>query len=313
CAEAGRPQRWLSIPLILTSHTWENGKNEQSHQDPSMAKALLGEPSHVSRVVFPADFNTAAAVTEHLSRTQGQIWAIVAPKVDTVPDLFTPEEARRLVEAGGTRLNWRGRDPERARILVTAVGAYQLTEAIRASRWLSDRDIPHAVIYLLEPGRFRAARNRREQAHQASASLIDWLYPAAVQPRLFLTHTRPETLLGVLGPLHTGPHTSGLGYINEGGTLTRRACCSSTVARGRTRCSKRRACWSCPASGSYPPKSWRRWTGGAVPTASSFRMFPRDFNGIVPPRAHRGMLDTAARSRPRAAEPAVQGSRTDHA
>ncbi len=219
CAEAGRPQRWLSIPLILTSHTWENGKNEQSHQDPSMAKALLGEPSHVSRVVFPADFNTAAAVTEHLSRTQGQIWAIVAPKVDTVPDLFTPEEARRLVEAGGTRLNWRGRDPERARILVTAVGAYQLTEAIRASRWLSDRDIPHAVIYLLEPGRFRAARNRREQAHQASASLIDWLYPAAVQPRLFLTHTRPETLLGVLGPLHTGPHTSGLGYINEGGTL----------------------------------------------------------------------------------------------
>ncbi|GIW54658.1 MAG: hypothetical protein KatS3mg082_1062 [Nitrospiraceae bacterium] len=219
CAEAGRPQRWLSIPLILTSHTWENGKNEQSHQDPSLAEALLGEPSHVSRVVFPADFNTAAAVMERLYRTQGQVWTIVAPKADTVPDLFAPEEARRLVEAGATRLNWCGRDPEHARILVTAIGAYQLTEAIRASRRLADCDIPHAVIYLLEPGRFRAARNRREQAHQASASLIDWLYPAAVQSRLFLTHTRPETLLGVLGPLHTGPRTSGLGYINEGGTL----------------------------------------------------------------------------------------------
>src|SRR3990172_5139939 len=48
CGEAGRPPRWLSIPLILTSHTWENGKNEQSHQDPSMAEAMLGELSHVS-------------------------------------------------------------------------------------------------------------------------------------------------------------------------------------------------------------------------------------------------------------------------
>lgn len=219
CTEAGRPQRWLSIPLILTSHTWENGKNEQSHQDPSMAEALLGEPSHVSRVVFPADFNTAAAVMERLYRTQGQIWTIVAPKADTIPDLFTPEEARRLVEAGGTRLDWAGRDPERARIIVTAVGAYQLGEAILASRRLSDRDIPHAVVYLLEPGRFRAARHAREQAHQAPASLVEWLYPAAVQPRLFLTHTRPETLLGVLGPLHTGTRTRGLGYINQGGTL----------------------------------------------------------------------------------------------
>ncbi|HXF93220.1 MAG TPA: hypothetical protein VNK46_10740, partial [Nitrospiraceae bacterium] len=219
CAEAGRPQRWLSIPLILTSHTWENGKNEQSHQDPSMAEALLGEPSHVSRVVFPADFNTAAAVMERLYRTQGQVWTIVAPKADTVPDLFTPEEAGWLVEIGGARLDWTCHDPERARIIVTVVGAYQLTEAIRASRRLSERDIPHAVVYLLEPGRFRTARNGREQAHQAPASLVERLYPAAVQSRLFLTHTRPETLLGLLGPLHTGPRTSGLGYINEGGTL----------------------------------------------------------------------------------------------
>ncbi len=219
CAEAGRPQRWLSIPLILTSHTWENGKNEQSHQDPSMAEALLGEPSHVSRVVFPADFNTAAAVMERLYQTQGQIWTIVAPKADTVPDLFTSEEARRLIEAGGARLDWTCHNPEHARIIVTAVGAYQLAEAIRASRRLSERDIPHAVVYLLEPGRFRRARNGREQTHQAPASLVERLYPAAVQPRLFLTHTRPEPLLGLLGHLHTGPRTSGLGYINEGGTL----------------------------------------------------------------------------------------------
>jgi phosphoketolase len=44
--EAGRKQGWLSIPLILTSHTWENAKNERSHQDPSMAEAMLGVIFH---------------------------------------------------------------------------------------------------------------------------------------------------------------------------------------------------------------------------------------------------------------------------
>lgn len=32
CQEAGRRQGWLSIPLVLTSRTWENAKNELSHQ-----------------------------------------------------------------------------------------------------------------------------------------------------------------------------------------------------------------------------------------------------------------------------------------
>ena len=34
---------WIGVPLIVTSHTWENGKNEQSHQDPTLAEALFQE------------------------------------------------------------------------------------------------------------------------------------------------------------------------------------------------------------------------------------------------------------------------------
>jgi phosphoketolase len=41
-----------------------------------------------------------------------------------------------------------------------------------------------------------------------------------VAPRLFVTHTRPEAILGLLGPLHTGAATVGLGYTNHGGTLS---------------------------------------------------------------------------------------------
>jgi phosphoketolase len=220
CTEAGRPQRWLSLPVILTSHTWENGKNEQSHQDPSMAEAMLGEASHVSRVLFPADFNQAAAVTEALYRTHGQIWTLVVAKADVIPDLFTGAEARRLVQDGGLRLDWAGYQDEQARIILTAVGSYQLMEVLTASRRLADRKIPHRVIYLLEPGRFRAPRSAAEEAHGATPEMRSQLFPSTVLPRLFVTHTRPEVLLGLLGPLHTGAQTVGLGYINQGGTLS---------------------------------------------------------------------------------------------
>ncbi len=220
CLEAGRPQGWLSMPLILTSHTWENGKNEQSHQDPSMAEAMLGEPSHVSRVLFPPDFNSAAAVMEQIYKTHGQIWTLVVPKADVIPDLFTSEEARRLVKDGGLRVEWAGYQHEQARIILVAVGAYQLMDVLQASRRLAERPIAHTVVYLLEPGRFRAPRSIAEQAHQASPDVIARLFPTKVAPRLFVTHTRPETILGLLGPLHTGAATVGLGYTNHGGTLS---------------------------------------------------------------------------------------------
>lgn len=216
---AGRPPGWLSVPLVLTSHTWENGKNEQSHQDPALAEALLAEPSDVSRVLFPADFNTAAAVMRGIYQTRGQIWTLVVPKADSVPDLFTGAEADQLLEDGGLRLPWAGHRTGDAQVLLTAVGAYQAGQALRASARLAERGVAHAVNYLLEPGRFRAPRGPREAAHQAPPAVRERLFPAAVPARVFLTHTRPEPLLGTLHPLDTGPRTVGLGFTNHGGTL----------------------------------------------------------------------------------------------
>jgi phosphoketolase len=218
CAEAGRPQGWLSIPLILTSHTWENGKNEQSHQDSSMAESMLGELSHVSRVVFPPDFNSAAAVMERIYQTQGQIWTVVVPKADTVPDLFTAEEARRLVSEGALLLDWAGYETHRAELTLVAVGAYQLGEALKASRRLTQQGLPHTVVYLLEPGRFRAPRSPAEEAHMASGLLRETLFPGSIRCRVLITHTRPEPMLGLLEPFHSASLKSGLGYVNQGGT-----------------------------------------------------------------------------------------------
>jgi phosphoketolase len=218
-ALAGRPPGWLSVPLVLTSHTWENAKNEQSHQDPTMAEALLGELSHVSRVLFPLDANTAAATIDAVYRTRGQIWTLVVPKAPTLPDLFDEAEAERLLADGAVALEWAGHRPERARVILTAIGAYQLGVVLRASERLAARDVEHAVVAMLEPGRFRRPRSAREAAHAAPAALVERLYPATAPARLFVTHTRPEPVLGVLGPLVTGDATRGLGFIGAGGTL----------------------------------------------------------------------------------------------
>jgi len=220
CKEMGRPQGWLSIPLVLTSHVWENAKNEQSHQDPVMAEAMLGEPSDVSRVLFVPDYNTAAVVARGVYQTQGQVWTLVVPKIDKVADLFTPEEAIRLLDQGALHLDWAGRQVPQQQIVLTAIGAYQLEEVLKASARLSERGISHSVVYMLEPGRFRKPRSDGERAHVVPGDIQEDLYPASVPDRIFVTHTRPEPLLGTLQPLHTGNRTSALGFVARGGTLT---------------------------------------------------------------------------------------------
>jgi phosphoketolase len=221
CKEVGQPPRWLSVPLVLTSHTWENAKNEQSHQDPAMAEAMLGEASDVSRVMFVPDYNSAVAVVSGVYQTQGQVWTLVIPKYDSVPELFSSSEATQLLQDGAVRLAWAGFEGNGEQVILTAIGAYQLEQVIRASVRLKDRGVPHSVVCMLEPARFRFPRSEGESAHAASADVTAALYPNHVPARIFVTHTRPEPLLGVLQPLNTGAgRTVGLGFTGGGGTLT---------------------------------------------------------------------------------------------
>ncbi len=213
--EAGRNPGWLAVPLMLTSHTWENGKNEQSHQDPALCEALLNEMSDVSRVLFAADTNSAVAALSAAYSARGEIWTLIVPKRE-MPDRFTPAQARELMEVGAIRVC----GDDRARVLLIAIGAYQLTEALRAAERLHERGIANAVVYLSDPGRFRLPRDRREASVAAPEEVRERLFPSEVKARVFLTHTRPEPLLGVLRPLDTGPGRSrALGFINRGGTL----------------------------------------------------------------------------------------------
>jgi phosphoketolase len=215
---SGREPGWLSMPLVLTSHTWENAKNEHSHQDPSMCELMLGELMPSSRVMFPADYNTAAAVIAAAYHTRGQIWTCVVPKASAIPDLFSPDQASRLLEQGAARLDWASEaDPQ---VILTAIGAYQLEEAVKAAFRLRERGIRPSVIYMIEPGRFRRPRDRLEAPLIASQEEVEALYPPSVEARIFVSHTRPERILGVLEPLATGRMTRGHGFVNAGGTLS---------------------------------------------------------------------------------------------
>lgn len=212
---AGQAPSWLGVPVVLTSHAWENGKNEQSHQDTTLAEAMLGEMSDVSRVVFPCDWNSAQVVLRSVYESRGVIWSVVAPKRPQ-RRWFSKEQAETLMRDSAVQMK---SDPD-ARVLLTATGGYQLTEVLKASARLEEKGIPHAVNYLMEPGRFRNARDLLETDMLTTQEVREELFPASISARVFLTHTRAAPYLGTVRPLDTGPQTTHvLGYANRGGTL----------------------------------------------------------------------------------------------
>jgi len=213
--EGGEQPGWRSVAVISSSHLWENGKNEQSHQDSTLAEALLGEMSDVARVIFPADANSAGAALLEVYQHTGQIANLIVPKRG-LPSYLTPKQATQLSKDGAICVEG---NPQAALQLV-AVGAYQLQQGLKAWQRLAEKGMEASLVYLQEPGRFRIPRDSYEAAWQANDELHNQLFPSSVTSRVFLTHTRPEVLLGHLRPLDLGvDKTAALGYINRGGTL----------------------------------------------------------------------------------------------
>lgn len=210
---AGRPAQWLSWPVLCSSHTWENGKNEQSHQDPTLCEAWLGEMNDVAPVLFPVDGNSAAQALLDLYATRGRLAVMVVPK-NALPSQLDADQAKQLSDDGILCLH-ADADPQ---VQLFAIGAYQLLEMQRLSQRLRERDIAHALFALQAPGRFRAARDAEEaQSVHDAASRARLVSECAA--RVFLCHGRPEVFSGVLRPLDTGARSQFLGYRNRGGTL----------------------------------------------------------------------------------------------
>lgn len=213
--ENGQTPAWLTVPLIATSHTWENAKNEQSHQDPTIAETLLAEMSDVSRVLFPVDGNSAVAALRHLYAQRGQLACLVIAK-RALPFCLDAEGAQALARQGVCHV---ADTPTQADVQLIAIGAYQLQEALKARRRLMKHGVRACVTVVQEPGRLRQPRDETERGFVLDDTALSEWFPRGL-PRVVLSHTRPEAMLGVLRRLDEGPSRMAvLGYINQGGTL----------------------------------------------------------------------------------------------
>ena len=247
--EAGRPPKWLGLPIVATSHTWENGKNEQSHQDTTFCEAMLGEMSDVSRVLFPADYNSTLAVLPSVYENRGRISCMVVPKRER-PCVFNDTEAETLAQHGALVVDEdtsAGEEP----LLMIANGAYQLSEAIRACERLRDTGAPFRLVYIQEPGRFRYPRDPMESSACLTEFERERLFPYRMQRRVALTHMRPEVFRGHLPALFPHPmHSRVLGYINHGGTL------NESGMLFANHCTWGHALAACAAVLEKPPGEW---------------------------------------------------------
>ena len=212
--EAGRPPQWIGVPVIATSHTWENGKNQQSHQDPTIGEALLGEMSDVSRVMFPVDGATSVECLRRVYADRGVVACIVAAK-RAVPTIFDSAGAALALDHGAAHVE----QVENVRLQLIAVGAYQLMQAQRAAARLRDRGLGALTTCILEPGRLRSPRDDFEASVTLSDSQLRSLFPPSL-PRVLVSHTRPEIMTGVLRRIDEGPtKLAAHGYLSRGGTL----------------------------------------------------------------------------------------------
>jgi phosphoketolase len=213
--EAGLRPGWVAIPLIATSHTWENCTNWPSHQDPIVAEVLMGEMSDTARVLFPIDANSAVAALRDLYTRRGQIGCLVTP-ARILPTLLDGVQATSFVDDGAIVL---AGDVAGAEVQFVAIGAYQTAEALKAHRRLGSRGRQSCVVAVLEPGRLREPRDVTEATHVLNDARLQALFPLNM-PRVILSHTRPEPMLGVLRRLDGGPgRTKALGFVNRGGTV----------------------------------------------------------------------------------------------
>jgi len=247
--ETGRPAKWLGFPVVATSHTWENGKNEQSHQDTTFCEAMLGEMGDVSRVLFPADYNSTLAVMPSVYSERGRISCMVVPKRER-PCVFNASEAQTLARHGALVVDEdtsSGEEP----LLMIACGAYQLSEAIRACERLRDTGAPFRLVYVQEPGRFRQPRDPMEATSCLTEFERERLFPYRMHRRVALTHMRPEVFRGHMHTLFPHPgYSRVLGYINRGGTL------NESGMLFANHCSWGHALAACAAVLEKPPGEW---------------------------------------------------------
>jgi phosphoketolase len=209
---SGRHSQWLAVPVIVISHTSENGCGWHGRQSPALAESWLEEMSDMAPVLFPCDAVTAVVGLERMYCERGRIAVMVAPKM-ALPVVCTDEQALVAAEEGFVIIH---HDPG-AKVQLIAIGAYQLQAVLQAAEQIRADGVPCSMLAITEPGRFRIARDHTEAEYVHSDARISELIPD-VGCRIIVSYTHADIITGVLRRLDKGAaHTSFIGYRDHCG------------------------------------------------------------------------------------------------
>lgn len=207
-------KNWIAVPVLITSHVWDSSRKGLSHQSPAITEAWLEEMSDVAPVYFPIDAETAVAVTEFTYSQRARVALVVLPG-SAVPLVTNTEQAMLAAARGICVIS----QDDAAEFQLIAIGAYQLAQAEKAATRLRECGHRCAVIAILEPGRFRVARDQRESDYIYDNDTLTYLIPDA-RVRILVTHVHGDIAAGLLRRLAAGTEQFHvMGYCNQGGTL----------------------------------------------------------------------------------------------
>ncbi|MDP2505070.1 hypothetical protein [Oceanobacter sp. 3_MG-2023] len=190
---------WAGLPLVC----------RHDPAAPEMTELLLSQSADQMRVLLIPDGNTAQAALKSCYGETGVVMQLVIPD-GPVASIMTPAMAEQLVSHGAVCLHGHCA----AEIQLVASGYQSLQQALQISERLQQHQRPHSLVYLLEPGRFRHARDSAEAGCQVDDQIISGLFPEIVRQRLVFCDMRPEVFIGHCRRLHLDS-SQVLGFSNH--------------------------------------------------------------------------------------------------
>ena len=208
-AKVDEPAAWAGIPVLTRSDWWLAGSQAGSRLL-EFSEAMLAQHADQVRVMMVPDANTAMVCLKVCYGEFGVITQLVLD--EHANSVLDPRQAEQLVSYGALCLAGNCG----AELQLVCCGGRSLVIGRQVSMRLRQSGIAHSLVYVLEPARFRTARDEQEQGHLADESLTSSLFPEHVQHRLLLTDLHPEVLLGHCRRLDLGPRrTAALGFLNQ--------------------------------------------------------------------------------------------------
>ncbi|KAM0748828.1 D-xylulose 5-phosphate/D-fructose 6-phosphate phosphoketolase [Meredithblackwellia eburnea MCA 4105] len=218
--------KWRSPQASLTyieTSTWTRQEhNGFSHQNPGFVGTVLNLPTHLARVYFPADANTATSVIAHCLQSRNYVNLIVGTKAPT-PNFLTIEEAEKHCVAGASV--WesystdKGVEPD---VVLVGIGFELTHEVVAAAAQLKKdfgTDLRVRVVNIVD---LLILAPVGEHPHALTEAGFNSLFPPGT-PVIINYHGYPSQLTGLL---FNRPHTVGRarfhisGYSEQGSTTT---------------------------------------------------------------------------------------------